>query len=59
MSGFSYPQPTFISPTYNPTFYLTLDSSGFLTYEYAQTLYLGKNDYGMTYITGITQGTVV
>jgi hypothetical protein len=56
-SGFSYPQPIFTSPIYNPAFYLTLDASGYLTYEYAQTLYLDKNDYRMTYITGITQGT--
>jgi len=56
-SGFSYPQPIFKSPIYNPAFYLTLDASGYLTYEYAQTLYLDKNDYRLTYITGITQGT--
>jgi len=56
-SGFSYPQPIFKSPIYNPALYLTLDASGYLTYEYAQTLYLDKNDYRMTYITGITQGT--
>jgi hypothetical protein len=56
-SGFSYPQPIFTSPIYNPAFYLTLDASGYLTYEYAQTLYLDKNDYRLTYITGITPGT--
>jgi hypothetical protein len=56
-SGFSYPRPIFTSPIYNPAFYLTLDASGYLTYEYAQTLYLDKNDYRLTYITGITQGT--
>ncbi|GMF09519.1 unnamed protein product [Phytophthora lilii] len=56
-SGFSYPQPIFQSPVYNPAFYLTLDATGYLTYDYAQTLYLGKNDYRLTYITGITQGT--
>ncbi|GMF34645.1 unnamed protein product [Phytophthora lilii] len=36
-SGFSYPQPIFQSPIYNPAFYLTLDASGYLTYDYAQT----------------------
>lgn len=54
MSGFSYPQPIFQSNTYNPAFYLSLDPSGFLSYEYAQTLYLSKNDYRLSYITGIT-----
>ncbi|CEG39980.1 uncharacterized protein PHALS_10204 [Plasmopara halstedii] len=58
-SGFSYPQPIFISPIYNPSFYLTLDSNGYLTYQYAQSLYFSKNDYRLTYITGITPGTAV
>ncbi|GMF15926.1 unnamed protein product [Phytophthora lilii] len=56
-SGFSYPQPTFQSLIYNPAFYLTLDASGYLTYDYAQTLYLSKDDYRMSYLSGITQGT--
>ncbi|EGZ07856.1 hypothetical protein PHYSODRAFT_422526, partial [Phytophthora sojae] len=55
-SGFSYPQPTFTSSIYNPAFYLSLDASGFLTYDYAQTLYLNKYDYRLPYITGISQG---
>ncbi|GMF37126.1 unnamed protein product [Phytophthora lilii] len=55
-SGFSYPQPIFTSSIYNPAFYLTLDANGYLTYDYAQTLYLSKNDYRLTYLTGITQG---
>ncbi|RAW28807.1 hypothetical protein PC110_g14816 [Phytophthora cactorum] len=55
-TGFSYPQPIFQSPIYNPAFYLTLDASGFLTYDYAQTLYLSKTDYRLTYISGITIG---
>ncbi|GMF45280.1 unnamed protein product [Phytophthora fragariaefolia] len=58
MSGFSYTQPIFNSPVYNPAFYLSLGASGFLTYDYAQTLYLGKNDYRLTYISGITLGVV-
>jgi len=56
MSGFSYPNPILISETYNPAFYLALDPSGFLKYEFAQTLYLSKNDYRLSYITGITPG---
>ncbi|CEG41302.1 uncharacterized protein PHALS_11658 [Plasmopara halstedii] len=56
-SGFSYPQPVFQSPIYNSAFYLSLDASGFITYDYAQTLYLGKNDYRLTYISGITIGS--
>ncbi|EGZ14581.1 hypothetical protein PHYSODRAFT_507190, partial [Phytophthora sojae] len=56
MSGFSYPQPTFISSCYNPAFYISLDPSGYLTYAYAQTLYLGRSDYRLSYITGITPG---
>jgi len=55
-SGFSYPRPIFTSPIYNPAFYLTLDASGYLTYEYAQTLYLDKNDYRLTYITALVPG---
>ncbi|RAW39310.1 hypothetical protein PC110_g4441 [Phytophthora cactorum] len=56
-SGFSYPQLIFQSPIYNPAFYLSLDASGFLIYDFAQTLYLSKNDYRLTYISGITIGT--
>ena len=55
-TGFTYPHPTFDSPIYNPAFYLSLDASGFLTYAYAQTLYLSRNDYRLTYISGITAG---
>ncbi|KAL7995302.1 hypothetical protein Plhal703r1_c46g0148271 [Plasmopara halstedii] len=55
-SGFAYPQPIFISPIYNPAFYLSLDASGYLTYQYAQTLYLSKDDYRLTYIAGIVPG---
>jgi len=57
MSGFSYPQPIFISDTYNPSFYLSLDQTGYLTYAYAQTLYLDRNDYRLSYLTGISDGT--
>ena len=56
MSGFSYPPPIFLSSTYNPAFYLSLDPSGFLSYAYAQTLYVSRNDYRLSYITGVTLG---
>ncbi|EGZ07263.1 hypothetical protein PHYSODRAFT_415688, partial [Phytophthora sojae] len=56
-SGFSYPQPTFQSSIYNPAFYLTLDASGYLTFDYAQTLYLSKDDYRMSYLSGVVPGT--
>ncbi|GMF33949.1 unnamed protein product [Phytophthora lilii] len=56
-SGFSYPQPSFQSSIYNPSFYLSLDPSGYLTYDYAQTLYLSKGDYRMTYLSGVVPGT--
>ncbi|GMF39421.1 unnamed protein product [Phytophthora lilii] len=56
-SGFSYPQPTFQSLIYNPAFYLTLDASGYLTFDYAQTLYLSKDDYRLSYLSGISPGT--
>lgn len=38
---------------------MTLDASGYLSYDYAQTLYLSKNDCHLTYITGITPGAAV
>ncbi|GMF39026.1 unnamed protein product [Phytophthora lilii] len=56
-SGFSYPQPTFQSSIYNPAFFLTLDASGYLTFDYAQTLYLSKDDYRLSYLSGISPGT--
>ncbi|EGZ19528.1 hypothetical protein PHYSODRAFT_460506, partial [Phytophthora sojae] len=48
--------PDITSSIYNPAFYLQLDASGFLTYDYAQTLYLNKYDYRLSYITGVSQG---
>ncbi|GMF29954.1 unnamed protein product [Phytophthora lilii] len=56
-SGFSYPQPSFQSSIYNPAFYLSLDSSGYLTYDCAQTLYLSKDDYRMDYLSEVIAGT--
>ncbi|GMF30094.1 unnamed protein product [Phytophthora lilii] len=58
-SDFSYPQPSFQSSIYNPAFYLSLDSSGYLTYAYAQTLYLRKDDYRMDYLSGVIAGTAL
>ncbi|DAZ99637.1 TPA: hypothetical protein N0F65_001874 [Lagenidium giganteum] len=57
MSGFSYPSPSYISSIYNPAFYPSFDASGYLRYDYAQTLYLSKNDYRLSYLTSITAGT--
>ncbi|DBA02438.1 TPA: hypothetical protein N0F65_008652 [Lagenidium giganteum] len=57
MSGFSYPNPSYISSIYNPAFYSSLDASGYLTYAYVQSLYLSKNDYRLSYLTSITAGT--
>ncbi|EGZ05268.1 hypothetical protein PHYSODRAFT_457772, partial [Phytophthora sojae] len=59
MSGFSYPQPIFTSSTYNPAFFLSLREDKLLTYAYAQTLYLSKNDFRLSYITGVTAGYAV
>ncbi|GMF28824.1 unnamed protein product [Phytophthora lilii] len=57
-SSFSYPQPSFQSSIYNPAFYLSLASSAYLTYDYAQTLYLSKDDYRWDYLGGkIIAGT--
>ncbi len=55
MSGFSYPNPSYSSLTYNPAFYAGLDGE-FLTLEYANILYLSKNDYRISYLNGISEG---
>jgi len=54
ISGFAYPKPLFDSSVYNSAFFLALDPSVFLSYEYPQTLYLSESDYRLSYITGIT-----
>ncbi|GMF24313.1 unnamed protein product [Phytophthora lilii] len=51
-SGFSYPQPSFQSSIYNPAFYLSLDSIGYLTYDYAQILYLSLTIGGYLSFSG-------
>jgi hypothetical protein len=56
MSGFTYTPPSYNSSIYNPLFYPSIDASGFLTYDYAQTLYLSRNDYRLSYLNGITAG---
>ncbi|CEG42152.1 uncharacterized protein PHALS_12450 [Plasmopara halstedii] len=53
--GFSYPKPSFQSSIYDPTFYLSLDSSGYLTLEYANTLYLSITSLSATNLTGSLQ----
>lgn len=59
MSGFSYPQPIFVSSTYNSGLFLSLRDDGSLTYAYAQTQYLSKNDFRLSCITGVTAGSAV
>ncbi|EGZ20628.1 hypothetical protein PHYSODRAFT_489560, partial [Phytophthora sojae] len=55
--GFTYPPVIHDSQLYNPLFYASLGSDGLLIFDYAQTLYLGKNDYRLSYISGIVPGT--
>ncbi|GMF65742.1 unnamed protein product [Phytophthora lilii] len=54
--GFSYPPVIHESPLYNPLFYPSLAADGSLTYAYAQTLYLSRNDYRLSYISGVISG---
>ncbi|GMF65429.1 unnamed protein product [Phytophthora lilii] len=54
--GFSYPPAIYDSPLYNPLFYPSLAADGSLTYAYVQTLYLSRNDYRLSYISGVVSG---
>jgi hypothetical protein len=54
--GFTYPPIISDSSLYNPRFYPSLGTDGTLTYEYAQTLYLSRNDYRLSYLSGVTPG---
>ncbi|GMF49777.1 unnamed protein product [Phytophthora fragariaefolia] len=54
--GFTYAPIIHDSQLYNPLFYSYLGSDGSLTYAYAQTLFLGRNDYRLSYLSGITLG---
>ncbi|GMF41043.1 unnamed protein product [Phytophthora fragariaefolia] len=54
--GFTYAPIIHESQIYNPLFYSDLGSDGSLMYAYAQTLFLSRNDYRLSYISGITLG---
>ncbi|GMF32580.1 unnamed protein product [Phytophthora fragariaefolia] len=54
--GFTYAPVIHDSQLYNPLFYSYLGSDGSLTYAYAQTLFLSRNDYRVSYLSGITLG---
>ncbi|GMF49007.1 unnamed protein product [Phytophthora fragariaefolia] len=54
--GFTYAPVIHDSQLYNPLFYSYLGSDGSLTYAYAQTLFLSRNDYRLSYLSGITLG---
>jgi hypothetical protein len=55
--GFTYPAIIGDSTLYNPRFYPSLGADGTLTYEYAQTLYLNKNDFRLSYLGGVIPGS--
>jgi hypothetical protein len=55
--GFTYPPVISDSSLYNPRFYPSLGSDGTLTYDFAQTLYLSKNDYRMSYLSAVIPGS--
>jgi hypothetical protein len=55
--GFTYPPVIGDSTLYNPRFYPSLGSDGTLTYDFAQTLYLSKNDYRMSYLSAVIPGS--
>ncbi|GMF28903.1 unnamed protein product [Phytophthora fragariaefolia] len=54
--GFTYAPIIYEFQLYNPIFYSYLGSDGSLTYAYAQRLFLSRNDYRLSYISGITLG---
>jgi len=55
--GFTYPPIIGDSTLYNPRFYPSLGSDGTLTYDFAQTLYLSKNDFRLSYLSGVIPGS--
>ena len=57
--GFTYPSPSQKSQLYNRLFYPSLGSDGLLTFDYAETLYLSRNDYRLSYLSGIIPGSAV
>ncbi|GMF22350.1 unnamed protein product [Phytophthora fragariaefolia] len=54
--GFTYAPVIHESQLYNPLFHSYLGSDGSLTYAYAQTLFLSRNDNTLSYNSGITLG---
>jgi hypothetical protein len=55
--GFTYPPVSQDSQLYNPLFYPSLSADGYLTFDFAQTLYLSRNDYRLSYLSGVGVGT--
>jgi len=55
--GFTYPPIIGDSTLYNPRFYPSIGADGVLTYDFAQTLYLSKNDYRLSYLSGVIPGS--
>ncbi|GMG16839.1 unnamed protein product [Phytophthora fragariaefolia] len=54
--GFTYAPVIHDSELYNPLFYSYLGSDGSVTYAYAQTLFLSRNNYRLSYLSGSTLG---
>jgi hypothetical protein len=57
--GFTYPPVSQDSQLYNPMFYPSLSADGYLTFDFAQTLYLSRNDYRLSYLSGVGVGTAL
>jgi hypothetical protein len=55
--GFTYPPIIGDSTLYNPRFYPSIGADGVLTYDFAQTLYLSKNDFRLSYLSGVIPGS--
>jgi hypothetical protein len=55
--GFTYPPIIGDSTLYNPRFYPSIGADGVLTFDFAQTLYLSKNDFRLSYLSGVIPGT--
>jgi hypothetical protein len=55
--GFTYPPIIGDSTLYNPRFYPSIGADGVLTFDFAQTLYLSKNDFRLSYLSGVIPGS--
>jgi hypothetical protein len=55
--GFTYPPIVGDSTLYNPRFYPSIGADGVLTFDFAQTLYLSKNDFRLSYLSGVIPGS--